>query len=98
MSDRIVNVKGQFGWYSSSFMLKDAIETKIETFSKLPAGWHYGEGVAPSRRAINAATAWNRILRALGFQHTDAFSGIAGEILVTAYHGDHQIEVVVEPD
>jgi hypothetical protein len=72
--------------------------TKILSFGQLPVGWHYGEGGPINRNIINTAIAlfwqffWPR------FTDTDAFPGVDGEIMVTAYEGNHYVEVIVEAD
>jgi hypothetical protein len=98
MTVTIVNAGGRFGWVSASFGVPNATATKIQSFSKLPAGWHYGQGTAPIKQVIDAAIALNNSLNGLGLFWTDAFPGASGEILVTAYYGAHQIDLIVETD
>ncbi|WP_419728223.1 hypothetical protein [Lichenicola sp.] len=71
---------------------------KLEGFSNLPVGWNYGAGVAPTRRAIALATAFVSIYQNCGFPTTDAFPGTDGEIMITAYEGDHYVEITLETD
>ncbi len=69
---------------------------KIQGFSNLPRGWYYGEGEAPSKDAINLALKLNEQAFANGFNKTDAFPGINGEIQVTAYFDLFFIEMTIE--
>jgi hypothetical protein len=75
-----------------------ATAEKVLSFGSLRPGWHYGEGVAPKQKAIEAALTIFWQFYFAGFEDTDAFPGIDGEIMVTAYHGDHYLEVLVETD
>lgn len=74
----------------------DPTEAKIEEFSYLPGGWHYGEGVAPTRKMVNQAVGWSKIIKSFGFPKTDAFPGVDGEIMVTGYLGQHYVELLIE--
>ncbi|MGH9842264.1 MAG: hypothetical protein ACREEM_26230 [Blastocatellia bacterium] len=71
---------------------------KILGFGELPVGWHYGGGVPPAEPTIAAALRLNREAEELGFEKTNAFPGIEGEIQVTAYLGSLCLEFTVERD
>jgi hypothetical protein len=71
---------------------------KIQSFGRLPHGWHYGKGAPASQAMIRAALTALSTFMALGFPLTDAFPGIGGEIMVTAYKGRHCIELTIEPN
>jgi hypothetical protein len=71
---------------------------KIKSFSSLPTGWNYGEGgpiqISVIQRAIDLY--WTIVLN--GVVRTDAFAGADGEILLTAYNGEHYLGIVIEQD
>jgi hypothetical protein len=69
---------------------------KIRSFASLRLGWHYGSGVTPTDQMIDHALDWNNKLLSLGFSTTDAFPGVAGEILVTAYKDSHYVEILLD--
>jgi hypothetical protein len=71
---------------------------KIADFAKLPYGWHYGTGTRPSDATIALAIDFHDFFLGLGFIATDAFPGGDGEIVVTAYEGEHCLEVIAEAD
>jgi hypothetical protein len=71
---------------------------KIDSFSTLPKKWYYGSGAPPQHDTIESALWWNSKLIGAGFDKTDAFPGVNGEIMVTGYSGPHYIEVLVEPN
>ena len=71
---------------------------KILGFAELPVGWHYGGGVPPAETTITAALKLNREAEASGFDKTNAFPGIEGEIQVTAYLGALCLEFTIERD
>lgn len=69
---------------------------KIRGFARLKKGWHYGEG-GPIRAQVrtHAESVFQKYLF-LGLTRTNAFAGSDGEILVTAYRGDHYYGIIVE--
>lgn len=71
---------------------------KIRSFRKLPVGWHYGDGGPIENSVIQRSIYlyWSMIWR--GVVRTDAFAGADGEILLTAYHGEHYLGIVIEQD
>ena len=71
---------------------------KIKRFRNLPTGWHYGEGVLPSRGVVNAALQIHANAVIAGLMDTDAFLGISGEVRVTAYSPFTDLEFTVEPN
>lgn len=70
---------------------------KIESFGKLPNGWHYGRGRPAPMDMIDAALKIEGHLRMIGFSHTDAFPGADGEIMIVGYRGEHDLEVTLTP-
>lgn len=73
-------------------------DSKIRSFARLPAGWHYGTGIPARSDVVRVAREYLWHLLMLGFPETDAFPGVGGEIMVTAYRGDHRVQVTVELD
>lgn len=69
---------------------------KVREFANLSEGWHFGEGVPPSRE--NLSTAHGLLVNAeeLGFDEADAFPGIDGEIQIAIYRGDDDLEFTIE--
>lgn len=78
-------------------VLRATVE-KIEGFSRLPAGWHFGEGGPPSAETIKLAIQFESLGRLMGFR-TDAFPGIDGGIIVAFYAtNDHCLELTIHAD
>lgn len=73
-------------------------EAKILSFRELPVGWHFGGGAPPSQETIDSALRLNREAMLLGFEKTNAFPGIEGEIQVTAYLDTFSFEFTIERD
>jgi hypothetical protein len=69
---------------------------KIETFSDLPAGWHYGKGRAASVSTVSRAKDIFTQYVQVGFLTTDAFPGKDGEIMITGYKDNFYVECTVE--
>jgi hypothetical protein len=73
-------------------------DAKIRSFARLPPGWHYGAGKAALQETIDLAREYLLLFAQLGFVETDAFPGVDGEIMVSAYRGGHCVEVTLELD
>jgi len=73
------------------------IKNKIDSFGKLPKGWHYGEGVPASKKRMEKAHKINDFFNGYGVK-TDAFPGIEGEIQVVAYLDEYYWEITIERD
>jgi hypothetical protein len=71
---------------------------KIRSFTSFPDGWHYGSGGPASAKMTQIALDYLYQYIASGFRETDAFFGPDGQIMVTAYHGKHCVEVTVDVD
>lgn len=74
------------------------IEDKIQGFKKLPAGWHFGEGIAAHPVAVGHAIALAREAAKLGYTNIDAFPGSDGEVMVCAHFGRHRLDLTCETD
>jgi len=71
---------------------------KIEDFTLVQSGWHYGEGKTPKPEIITMALTLNDEFSKAGFTKTNAFLGLDGEIRVTAYHDAIYLELTIEPN
>lgn len=69
---------------------------KINSFSDLPIGWHFGKGIKPEQSTINNAISLNEKSFEIGFNLTDSFPGIDGEIQLSAYSKNLDIEMIIE--
>ncbi len=70
---------------------------KIQRFAHLEAGWSFGEGMAFTQSTLNKATQLAKTAHTLGFDETDAFPGLNGEIMVTVYQGNEYWEFTLQP-
>jgi hypothetical protein len=70
---------------------------KISNFQNYPAGWNYGEGDRFGGAEVERALYIQRLFVQNGFPATDAFPGLAGQIVVTAYKDEYFLQFVVEP-
>ncbi len=73
-------------------------ERKIRDFANLPNGWHYGSGKSPSAENIERGVFYSHLFNLYGFSRTNAFPGIDGEVMVTAYADDLYLEILIETD
>ncbi len=76
----------------------DNATIKIASFRELLPGWNFGEGVAPTERVIELATKLNAEAAVHGFDKSDAFPGINGEILLLFVIGEESVELTIESD
>jgi hypothetical protein len=74
------------------------IEARILSFGELGDGWHFGEGQAPPIDIIDRAIELHHILKSSGFRSTNAFPGIDGEVIVSAYRENFYLEFTLEVD
>ena len=80
-----------------SFIVQSPMEkhitiTKLESFRRLSAGWHYGEGVAFDGIIIRNAIEFHRLVVNLGFFETDAFPHVDGSVMLTIYYKENYLE------
>lgn len=78
--------------------METSTRKKLQGFGSLNDGWGFGEGVAFQPQVLNKASQLVRSANALGFEETDAFPGLNGEIMVTLYSGQHYWEFTIEAD
>lgn len=69
----------------------------LESFTALPTGWHYGQGVAASRPHIRQAVSLLSAADSLGFTRFNAFPGIEGEVQLTIYDEANFYAFTIEP-
>ena len=93
-----MNIFGSEAYFFGRPLAASKTLEKIKSFSSLPVGWNYGEGgpiqVSVIQRAIDLY--WTIVLQ--GVVSTDACAGDDGEILLTAYNGEHYLGIVIEQD
>ena len=71
---------------------------KINSISKLSDGWNYGDGTKFSSKRVTDAEKIDNLFVQLLASPTDAFPGLAGQIMVTAYKDDYYIEYTLHND
>lgn len=73
-----------------------AISQRIHSFGRLPVGWHYGEGHPATDTAVSVALAVTELLPSR--DDVEAFPGVDGGILLSAYYRKETLEVRCDPD
>ncbi|MBI2433661.1 MAG: hypothetical protein HYV26_12415 [Candidatus Hydrogenedentes bacterium] len=79
----------------SPFQTPQATREKILALGHLKAGWRFGEGDPASPEAFATALALLDTVVGRGFDETDAFPGVNGEVVLTVYFQDRCLEFVV---
>jgi hypothetical protein len=69
---------------------------KVREFEALPLGWHFGDGVPPSREGLKSAQILLTRAEGLDFRDADAFPGADGEIQIAIYRADDDYEFTIE--
>lgn len=72
----------------------DPLEEYIRSFSKLPEGWSFGEGNAPSGEAIHRALEVYKLGKSFGLMG-NAFPVGDGEIEISFSYQDHFIDILI---
>jgi hypothetical protein len=70
---------------------------KIQRFADFEVGWSFGEGVAFAQNTLNKAIQLAKTAYTLGFQETDAFPGLNGEVMITVYQDNEYWEFTLQP-
>ena len=84
-------------WFlAQSPVEKHVTITKIESFRRLNAGWHYGEGINFDSNIVNNAIDLHNLAVKLGFFETDAFPGVDGSIMIAIYHKEDYLEFTLK--
>ena len=83
---------------AGKFNLKPIDRTirKLARFAFLPKGWNFGEGGPIDRHTISSAARIANFSCGLGFERSNAFPGVSGEILIAFYKDDQCVEVTLE--
>ena len=63
----------------------DQTKEKLISFASLPSGWNFGEGIPTQELPLKQALAILEVLDKSGFHHTDAYPGVNGDVLLSAY-------------
>jgi hypothetical protein len=94
---QVLRKQASFFIETSADEARSVIEKKVLSFLKLAPGWHFGEGVPPSRERVNKALSLVQHADWWGLE-TDAFPGIDGEVRVTIYCEEDYLEFTIEKD
>lgn len=81
---------------ASSFRSEAPSIAKVISFARLYPGWHYGAGVPAPEKRVGRAIAYIMFFNGLGLDETDAFPGVDGEVMLTAYKGRHYLQLTLE--
>lgn len=80
-------------WSSSNKSIPaNSTERLIRSFGKLSKGWHYGEGLPPSSKAIDTAICLNKDLIRKGLTNTEAFPGLNGNLIINLQFNEYYFE------
>jgi hypothetical protein len=71
---------------------------EIMDFTRLPKGWHYGRGGPISKKVCAWALELNRHALAMRYHTTEAFPGVDGEVMVSAYIQNYTLDFTIYPD
>lgn len=69
---------------------------KLNSFSELERGWHYGSGLPISGEVLSYAREMLSLFESFGISNTNAFPGRDGEVLLTGHRGGIYIGLTIE--
>ena len=73
-----------------------SVEIRLEEFSRLGRGWHYGQGLPFSRTTVENARRLSTVAEREGFRVQETFPGVNGEILINLYPSEYEeIELTI---
>jgi hypothetical protein len=90
--------KAQSIYVSSRALERYSVEHKIKSFTRLPTGWYYGEGVPASSNTVETVLELVKYAKGRMFFEFEAFPGANGEIMLSIYWGNFILDLGVEPD
>jgi hypothetical protein len=71
----------------------DPVQEQLVSFATLPEGWHYGQGKAPSFATIIQGLRIIASLRSEGVSTFEVFPAVGGEVMISAYGGDMNVDI-----
>lgn len=79
-------------------LLPSKTEMKVREYARLPEGWFFGDCQGIEKETVTISLRLLREAEHLGLHDTNVFPGGDGELLLTIYHGDYYMDLMVEPD
>lgn len=72
------------------------IQKRLDEFEKLEDGWHYNEGVKFDKQVLDTAKNISDFCVSTGYDDQEIFPGISGNILLSVYNGEDEIEIGID--
>ncbi len=69
---------------------------KIESFATLPVGWRFGKGLPVTNFNIEIGKLFLQYGFDFGIERFNAFAGDSGEVMISFYFADHNIDLTFE--
>lgn len=79
-------------------LIPSKTEMKVREYARLPEGWFFGDCQGIENETVTISLRLLREAEHLGLHDTNVFPGGDGELLLTIYHGDYYMDLMVEPD
>ncbi len=74
------------------------VVSKLKEFLSYKDGWHYGEGVRFSRRAVHDVFNLCRYSNSIGLLEADVFPGLSGDLQLVIYTEESEYVATRKPD
>lgn len=74
------------------------IQKRLDEFLKLENGWNYNEGEKFDKQVLDTAKDISDYCVSIGYGDQEIFPGISGNILLSVYHGEDEIEIEIGID
>lgn len=72
------------------------IQKRLDEFSKFENGWHFNEGVKFDKQVLDTAKDISDYCVSIGYDDQEIFPGISGNILLSVYNGEDEIEIGID--
>lgn len=72
------------------------IQKKLDEFSKLENGWNYTEGVKFDKQVLDTVKDISDYCVSIGYDDQEIFPGISGNILLSVYNREDEIEIGID--
>ncbi len=78
--------------------MADKVKKEINSFTDLPKGWHFGEGVGANETAVKATHDVHNLMIENGAEEIEVFPAIDGGVLISGYFDNESLDVSCRPN
>lgn len=72
------------------------IQTKLDKFATFEDGWNCNDGVVFDKQVLDLAKIISDYCESIGYDEQEVFPGTSGNILLSVYSGEDEIEIEID--